>query len=331
MLIGLTGKNGSGKGEVAKFLQQAGFAYHSLSDIIREEIQKKGKEITREKLIEEGTRLRKKQGLGILAEKTLPKLRADHNDIIDSIRNPEEVAVLRKQPGFILLNITAPAKIRFERVKKRNRENDPKTFEAFTQMEKRELKSGDPAAQQLLETEKLADKEIVNSGGLEELHKKIKKILQDLSSTRSRPSWDTYFIDIALMVSKRSNCVKRQVAAVIVKDRRIISTGYNGTPRGVKNCNEGGCPRCNSFGPSGSNLDECFCSHAEENAITQSAYHGVNIKGSTLYTTFSPCLMCTKMIINSGIEEVVYDAHYPLANVATKLLNDAGVKTRKYE
>ena len=136
-------------------------------------------------------------------------------------------------------------------------------------------------------------------------------------------------MDIARVAARRSNCAKRQVAAVLVKDKRIIATGYNGTPRGVKNCNEGGCPRCTSFGPSGAKLDECLCSHAEENAITQSAYHGVNIKEATLYTTFSPCLICTKMIINSGIREVVYDAHYPLLDIATRLLKEAGVITRK--
>ena len=134
---------------------------------------------------------------------------------------------------------------------------------------------------------------------------------------------------IAKVVALRSNCIKRKVAAVIVKDKRIISTGYNGTPRGVKNCNEGGCPRCNSFSQQGANLDECLCSHAEENAITQAAYHGVSIKDSTIYSTFSPCLMCTKMIINSGIKEVVYSHDYSMNDVSLRLLGEACVKVRK--
>ena len=127
----------------------------------------------------------------------------------------------------------------------------------------------------------------------------------------------------------RSNCVKRKFASVIVKDKRIISTGYNGTPRGTKNCNEGGCPRCNSFGSQGTQLAECLCSHAEENAITQAAYHGVNIKDSTLYTTYSPCLICTKMIVNSGIKEVVYSVDYALDDVPLKLLRQAKVTVRQ--
>lgn len=329
MIVGLTGKNGSGKGEVAKFFQEAGFQYHSLSDIIREEIRKKGHAVTRERLIATGTRLREKYGLGVLAEKTLVKLKPDHNYVIDSIRNPEEVKTLRARGDFLLLNITAPRKVRFERVKTRKRENDPETLGAFIQTEKREFRSGNPAAQQLLATEKMADLAVNNASTLEVLRDKVRSLLLKWIQSRSRPSWDTYFMNIARMVALRSNCMKRHVAAVIAKDKRIIATGYNGTPRGVKNCNEGGCPRCNSLGPSGSKLDECLCSHAEENAITQSAYHGVNIKDATLYTTFSPCLICTKMIINSGIREVVYDAHYPLINTALRLLKEAGVKPRK--
>ena len=146
---------------------------------------------------------------------------------------------------------------------------------------------------------------------------------------QERPSWDRYFMDIAHVVASRSNCSRRHVAAVIVKDKRIISTGYNGTPRGVKNCNEGGCPRCSDHGTqSGHNLSECLCSHAEENSITQAAYHGIAVKDATLYTTYSPCLMCAKMIINAGIKEVVYDKHYSIDNVSTALLKEAGVIIR---
>ncbi len=136
---------------------------------------------------------------------------------------------------------------------------------------------------------------------------------------------------IARVVASRSNCVKRKVAAVVTSDKRIISTGYNGTPRGTRNCNQGGCPRCNELAPSGTRLDECLCSHAEENSITQSAYHGVSLKGGTLYTTFSPCLQCTKMIINAGLSEVVYQSEYPLGEAALGLLVEAGVELRKLD
>ena len=146
-----------------------------------------------------------------------------------------------------------------------------------------------------------------------------------------RPSWDDYFMAIGYTVASRSNCVKRKVAAVVVKDRRIISTGYNGTPRGTRNCNEGGCPRCNQLVEGGTRLDECLCSHGEENAITQAAYHGVSLRGSTLYTTFSPCLQCTKLIINAGLVEVIFNSDYPLGGLSLELLREAGVEVRKLE
>ena len=143
-----------------------------------------------------------------------------------------------------------------------------------------------------------------------------------------RPSWDEYFMAIADVAATRSSCCRRQVAAVIVLDRQIISTGYNGTPRGIKNCCDGGCPRCNSDAPSGTNLGECLCSHAEENAIVQAACHGIAIKGGVLYTTFSPCLLCAKMIINSGIAEVVYRSRYSIDDTSMNLLKTAGVRVR---
>ena len=147
----------------------------------------------------------------------------------------------------------------------------------------------------------------------------------------TRPDWDTYFMDIAHVVAHRSNCSRRHVAAIIIRDRRIISTGYNGTPRGVKNCFEGGCPRCAGDTVSGKDLTDCICAHAEENAIVQAAYHGISVKDGTLYCTISPCLMCTKMIINAGIVEVVYEHEYHFTDQAKSLFEEAGVKCRQFE
>lgn len=136
-------------------------------------------------------------------------------------------------------------------------------------------------------------------------------------------------MDIAMVVAKRGNCCRRQVAAVIVKDQRIISTGYNGTPRRVTNCCDGGCARCAGDAPSGTELGECICSHAEENAITQAAYHGIALRGSVIYSTMSPCLICAKMIINAGVVEVVYGREYEFSDQTRGLLHQAGVRYRK--
>ena len=146
----------------------------------------------------------------------------------------------------------------------------------------------------------------------------------------SRPSWDEYFMRIAEVVATRANCSRRKVAAVVVSERRIISTGYNGTPRGVKNCFEGGCPRCSGEAPSGAALEECICVHAEQNAICQAAYYGIRLAGATIYVTISPCLTCAKLIINAGIREVVYGGDYAFSKQTKKLLREAGVVCRRY-
>jgi len=331
MIIGLTGKNGSGKTAVSEYLVSRGFEYHSLSDAIREEILNRGLQITREVLIDVGNELREKFGPGILAERILTSLDSGQNYVIDSIRNPQEVDVLRSRNDFTLLALEAEQGTRFERSRKRGRENAAQTLSQFAEEEARELDSDNPARQQLNATRQKADLIVTNDGTLEELHRRLDALLPPLMSRFMRPTWDEYFMSIARVVAMRSNCMKRKVAAIIVKDMRVVSTGYNGTPRGAKNCNEGGCPRCNSMAASGTALDECLCCHGEENAITQAAYHGTSVKGATLYSTFAPCLLCTKMIINSGIAEVVYNQDYPLNDTALSLLKECGVLLRQHK
>jgi dCMP deaminase len=331
MIIGLTGKNGSGKTAVSDYLKIRGFEYHSLSDAIREEIRGRGLRITRDALIEVGNELRKKHGSGILAERVLTCLENDQNYVVDSIRNPQEVDVLRRRSDFTLLALEAEQATRFERSRKRSRENAAQTLQQFADEEARELDSDNPANQQLNATREKADLVITNDGTLEELHRRLDALLPPLMSRFLRPTWDEYFMSIARVVAMRSNCMKRKVAAIIIKDMRVVSTGYNGTPRGAKNCNEGGCPRCNGMAASGTALDECLCCHGEENAITQAAYHGTSLKGATLYSTFAPCLLCTKMIINSGIVEVVYNQDYPLNETAMALLKECGVVLRQHK
>lgn len=329
MIIGLTGKNASGKGEVAKFLQSRGFHYYSLSDVLREELKRKHLTPTRDHLTRVGNELREKYGPSILAERIMKKLVESQHYVVDSFRNPAEVEAFRKRPDYVLWAVTARPELRLKRIKARARENDPRTLKHFIAVEKREAANADPNKQSIDACEKLADMKIFNNGSLDSLHQQLTQDLKRVLKHIKRPTWDNYFMHIARNVASRGNCLKRKVAALIVKDGRIISTGYNGTPRNTKNCFEGGCPRCNAVGPSGQNLGDCYCSHGEENAIVQAAYHGISIKGSSLYTTFSPCLLCTKMIINGGVVEVVYNQEYPLAGPAQALLKEAGVKLRK--
>lgn len=151
--------------------------------------------------------------------------------------------------------------------------------------------------------------------------------------TDARPDWDSYFMSIAHHVARRSNCCRRQVGAVIVKDRTIISTGYNGTPFGVKNCFEGGCARCNSDAAPGESYDTCICVHAEGNAIALAARHGASTEGSTIYSTLRPCFGCAKELVQAGIREAVFeqDMGYPenLEAVYTDLIKQSGLRLRQ--
>ena len=331
MIIGLTGRNGSGKGAVADYLQSKGFYLWSLSDVIRQEIVTRGETVTREHLIQVGRELRNLHGNSYLAQEIRAKLEEDRNYVIDSFRHPSEVKVFSGRKDFHLVEVEADPRTRHERLCARAREGDPVSFELFLELEEQELVSSDPQGQKLLATSQLAAFTLINNGTKEELHERLSEWLLQTLPQLTRPDWDEYFMKLAKVAALRSNCIKRKVAAIIVRDRRVISTGYNGTPRGTRNCFEGGCARCNSLADSGTQLDECLCSHGEENAITQAAYHGVSVNGATLYTTFSPCLTCTKMIINAGIEEVVYNLEYPLPETSFRLLAEAQVLCRQHK
>lgn len=145
----------------------------------------------------------------------------------------------------------------------------------------------------------------------------------------SRPSWDEYFMDMALLTSKRSTCLRRNVGAVIVKDKHIIATGYNGAPRGLAHCEEkGGCLRQKLGVPSGERHELCRALHAEQNAIIQAASLGQSVEGATIYVTHQPCSICAKMIINAGISRIVVKEGYP-DEMAVEILEEAGLKVVK--
>ncbi|MCF0144029.1 MAG: cytidine deaminase [Firmicutes bacterium] len=143
----------------------------------------------------------------------------------------------------------------------------------------------------------------------------------------NRPSWDEYFMDMAVLTAKRSTCLRRQVGAVIVKDRHMIASGYNGAPRGITHCGdrEGGCLRQQLGVPSGEKHELCRALHAEQNAIIQAAIHGQSIEGGTIYVTNQPCVICAKMIINAGIGRIVVKEGYP-DELSREMLSEAGIK-----
>jgi dCMP deaminase len=144
---------------------------------------------------------------------------------------------------------------------------------------------------------------------------------------QKRPSWDEYFLEVAHLVGKRATCLRRRVGAVLVKNKRILATGYNGAPSGLKHCIEIGCLREKMKIPSGERHELCRGMHAEQNVLVQAALHGIGVKGSTLYATNQPCVICAKMLINAGIREIIVAGGYP-DKLAKQFLKEAKIKVR---
>lgn len=144
----------------------------------------------------------------------------------------------------------------------------------------------------------------------------------------TRPSWPEYFMAITKLVARRSTCLRRSVGAILVKNKRILATGYNGAPAGLRHCEEVGCLRENSSVPSGMRHELCRGLHAEQNVIIQAAYHGIPIQGATLYCTNKPCVICSKMLINAGIEAIYYEEGYDDL-LSDQMFQEAGIQVER--
>jgi dCMP deaminase len=142
---------------------------------------------------------------------------------------------------------------------------------------------------------------------------------------QDRPTWDAYFLEMARVISRRATCLRRRVGALLVREKRILATGYNGAPAGLPHCEEVGCQRERLGIPSGQRVEMCRALHAEQNAIIQAALHGVTTRGAVLYCTTQPCVTCAKMLINAGIVRVVYEGDYA-DPMALEMLREAGVE-----
>jgi len=145
----------------------------------------------------------------------------------------------------------------------------------------------------------------------------------------TRPSWDEYFMELTAVVAKRSTCLRRHVGALVVRDKRILATGYNGAPSGLDHCLDIGCLREAKGIPSGERQELCRGLHAEQNAIIQAGLHGVSLRDATLYVTLAPCTTCAKMVINAGIRRVIYQESYP-DHLSLELLAQAGVEITRW-
>lgn len=304
---------GSGKGEIVKMLNERGFRSISLSDIVRTEATARGLEHTREHLQRIGNELREKNGPGILGKRVRETIEREKPSdwVIDGIRNPAEWEEVRKLPRSQLLGVSASTDTIVQRLIARNREGGQLTKGQILEKLEREKGLGEPPeGQQVKKCLDLVDFLILNEGTLGELAAKLEHFLR-LWDGEDRPSFHEVFMEIAYTWAKRATCLRRQVGAVIAKDKQQLTSGYNGAPRGIPHCAEmGGCLREKLKIPSGQRHEICRGTHAEQNAITQAAKFGINIEGGTLYCNCFPCVICTKMILNAGITTVMYDSDY---------------------
>jgi dCMP deaminase len=331
MIIGLTGSLASGKGVVSDFFKKQGFVYLSLSDELREIVKEKKISVTRENLINEGNKLRNERGAGVLGELVREKIENQQfrKAIVDGIRNPAEIKELQKIADFFLVCVDAPREIRFERMKERNRESDPVTWEEFLKIDEKDRGEADEKGQQVRKCMEMADFMIFNDSTLEEAEEKVRKLYDKIVLAIPRPSWDEYFIKMAALVAERSTCLRHHIGAVIVKNKRVLSTGYNGAARGMRDCTEIGCIKDEKGLASGTGYEICRAIHAEQNAILQGAIHGISLDGATLYCTHSPCMLCAKEIVQAGIKEVVSYHDFQGDLGARNFLANSGVLIRK--
>lgn len=300
MIIAITGTNAAGKDEAAQYLASKGFAHFSLSDELREILRERKQEPSRENLIALGNELRKLHGNSYLTLRILQKAHGNPHIVISSVRNPDELEPVEDTDAFKLIAIDAPRELRYRRARSRGRIGAEVTLQEFIRMDAEEM-SGADTEQNLRRLIASAHIHIVNDGTLADLHRKLDDAVGALKR-RKRASWDEYFMRIAQQVATRSTCDRKRCGSVIVRDRVILSTGYNGSISGT--------PHCDDVGHMMENGHCVRTIHAEMNAVAQAAKNGVNINGSTIYVTASPCWTCFKLLCNAGIKRICYGEFY---------------------
>ena len=245
--------------------------------------------------------------------------------LIPNVSDLPNLDLFLKRPFFLLVTVDASLTVKFQRYKLRHQNITLEKFcsiadDHILSVNNRHCKIQDQAQIRLIN----------NSMDFDSLCHSITQInLTD--PERLRPEWDSYFMHFADLAAMRSNCMKRRVGCVIVKNKRVVATGYNGTPRGFTNCNEGGCYRCNHpcVENSGVGLSTCLCLHAEENALLEAGRARVEGE-SILYCNTCPCLTCSIKIVQMGITEVIYSQSYSMDAFSEKVFKQAGVKFRQF-
>ncbi|OXV05127.1 hypothetical protein Egran_07105 [Elaphomyces granulatus] len=332
MLIGLCGGVCSGKHAIAEYLvQYQGFQLLELSSTTFPRISNgPGDHLS----LQHSEEKRKVTTQSVFVFKTTETLltfvtkRWRERWVTTDIWDITTLDLLLQRPFFLLVSVDAPVSLRWQRFRDRccSRQLDPPDLERFVVWDDKHLYDKDHGRTYL--TDRAQVRLFNPTSSLEELHNALGSL--DLANElRLRPNWDQYFMQLASLAAQRSNCMKRRVGCVLVREHRVISTGYNGTPRNTKNCNEGGCPRCNHGEAGGTSLSMCLCIHAEENALLEAGRERIG-KGAVLYCDTCPCLTCTVKIAQVGISEVVYSKGYSMDEESAAILRGAGINLRQF-
>ncbi|TVY29228.1 Deoxycytidylate deaminase, partial [Lachnellula hyalina] len=347
MLIGLCGGICAGKRTVAQYLgEHHGFTHLYLRENTRNGDLNGTLEVKQEEEQKQSTKQIVPKANGII--EGAPHPQTEHvfdttEDLLDfvtkrwrerwvttDIHTESILDKLLRRPFFILVSVDAPVSVRWQRCQQKLHQTDPQ--EESLSLEDFLLKSDEhlynPHTGLLPLISRATIRLLNTSSNLAHLYATLGKL--DLTNEdRLRPSWDQYFMQLASLAAQRSNCMKRRVGCVLVREKRVISTGYNGTPRGLKNCGEGGCPRCNDGLSSGFGLGTCLCLHAEENALLEAGRERIR-DGAILYCDTCPCLTCSIKIAQVGISEVVYSQGYSMDGETADVFKQAGVCLRQF-
>jgi dCMP deaminase len=252
------------------------------------------------------------------------------NFVTTSIHTSETVDVLSRRPLFVLIHVDSPISTRWHRFSTRCSAASlmPPSLEQFVLRNDQHHYSPSTG---LISLASRAQIKILNTASNIASLRSSLDALNLTDQNRIRPTWDHYFMTLSNLAARRSNCMRRQVGCVLVRAHRVISTGYNGTPRNLTNCTSGGCPRCNNTkgNPGGQSLSTCLCIHAEENALLEAGRDRVG-GGAVLYCNTCPCLTCSIKIVQVGIAEVVFSQSYYMDEEAARIFREAGVKLRQF-
>ena len=320
-LIAVVGLTGSGKSEACAILEKQNFFKIRFGDITMDVLQQKGMPVNEENERYVREDLRRQHGMAAYAVLNAAKIRSAINSgkdvVIDGLYSWEEYKTLKKEfPELRVLSVHASPTVRYQRLatrKERPLIEDEARSRDFSEIEN--IQKAGPIS--------MADCTIVNEGPIDELRKQVKKFL----GVHERHDWDEYFMNIAREVGTRGTCDRGRSGAIIVKNKRILTTGYVGSPAGLAHCDEVGHLMSDVYDENGKKSQHCIrATHAEQNALIQAARFGISLEGATIYCKMEPCDVCAKTIIDSGIKKVVGEKRYHASQLTRQMFQDAGIQ-----